>query len=278
MEYSGSAYCTLSLCKYCYKGAARKERIDLGSEQEHNFLNEIKLFIYGRIMCSMAAVWQMYGYQDHSAPEPPVCAFKVHSGAQLNDSIQRCKVTDLQIYYNHPAELHAFKYTDFLKKYNTLSKLPKYYEDCPNTLNNISVDQHYFKVYMDPDQSICYVYRLVRQVKRSIHIKMLYVTSGNIFYLHLILLNRKAHSDKDVLTYIPVCGGGKQIVCMSYQQSAIAHGYVDSVADERATYNDMCTNGMGAQCRSYFVVLSLHGYATHVIFDDYKKRRFMFMD
>jgi hypothetical protein len=39
----------------------------------------------------------------------------------------------------------------------------------------------------------------------------------------------------------------------------------------------MCTNGTGAQCSSYFSVLSLHGYAMHVIFDDYKKRRFMFM-
>jgi hypothetical protein len=107
---------------------------------------------------------------------------------------------------------------------------------------------------------------------------MLYVTSGDIFYLHLILLNRKACSDKDVLTYIPVRGSGKPIVCTSYQQSAIAHGYVDSVADVRVTYNDMCTNGTGAQCRSYFVVLSLHGYATHVIFDDYERRHFMFMD
>jgi hypothetical protein len=40
----------------------------------------------------------------------------------------------------------------------------------------------------------------------------------------------------------------------------------------------MCTNGTGAQCRSYFVVLSLHGYAMHVIFDDYKRSHFMFMD
>jgi hypothetical protein len=46
----------------------------------------------------------------------------------------------LQIYYNSAAELDALKYTDFLKKFDTLSKLPKYYEDCPNTLNNISVD------------------------------------------------------------------------------------------------------------------------------------------
>ncbi len=134
----------------------------------------------------------------------------------MKDFIQQCKVTDLQIYYNCPAELDALKYTDFLTKYNTLAKLPKYYEDSSNTLNNISVNQHYFKVYMDPDQSICYVYWLVRQVKRCICIKMLYVTSGDNFYLHLILLNIKVRSDKEVLTYIPVCGGGKPIVCMGY--------------------------------------------------------------
>jgi hypothetical protein len=67
-------------------------------------------------------------------------------------------------------------------------------------------------------------------------------------------------------------------VCTSYQQSAIAHGYVDSVDDVRATLVDMCLNGTGAQCRSYCVVLSLNGYATHALFDDHDKRRFMFMD
>ncbi len=72
---------------------------------------------------------------------------------------------------------------------------------------------------------------------------MLYVTSGDIYYLRLILLNRKACSDKDVLTYVPVCGGGEPILCSSYQHSAVAHGYVDSVQDVTLTYNDMCSNG-----------------------------------
>ncbi len=85
IEYSGSVYCALYMYKYCYKGAAKKERIDLGSEKEHDSLDEIKLFIYGRIMCSMAAVWRMHGYQNYPAPSPPVCAFKVHSRAQLKD-------------------------------------------------------------------------------------------------------------------------------------------------------------------------------------------------
>ncbi len=146
VEYSGSAYCALYLYKYCYKGATRKERIDLSFEQEHDSLNEIKLFIYGRIMCSMSAVWRMYGYQDYPALEPAVCAFKVRTGAQLKDFIQQNKVTDLQVYYNPPGELEYLRYTKFLQQYNTLSQLPKYYEDNPNTLDNVSIERHYFKV------------------------------------------------------------------------------------------------------------------------------------
>ncbi len=98
---------------------------------------------------------------------------------------------------------------------------------------------------MEPDQDIRYVYRPVRQVKQCIHIEMLYVTGGDILYLRLILLKRKARSDRDVLTYNPVRGGGEPILCNSYQQSAIAHGYVESVHDVRETYNDMCLNGTG---------------------------------
>ncbi len=51
-------------------------------------------------------------------------------------------------------------------------------------------------------------------------------------------MKRKARSDRDVLTYNPVHGGGEPILCNSYQQSAIAHGYVESVQDVRDTYND----------------------------------------
>ncbi len=64
----------------------------------------------------------------------------------------------------------------------------------------------------------------------------------------------------------------------SYQQSDIAHGYVDSVVDAHATFDDMCANGTAAQCRSYFVVLTLQGYATHAISDMPEKMRYMFQD
>jgi hypothetical protein len=84
VEYSGSAYCALYLYKCCYKGAARKECIDLGSEQEHDSLDEIKLFMYGRIMCSMEAVWLLYKYQDYPAPEP--CCWERGGGHAINNN------------------------------------------------------------------------------------------------------------------------------------------------------------------------------------------------
>ncbi len=73
----------------------------------------------------MASVCQLYGYQYYPAPELPVCAFKVCSGAQLKDFIQRYKVTDLQIYYNRLAELDAFKYTDIFFKVQHVVKATK---------------------------------------------------------------------------------------------------------------------------------------------------------
>lgn len=85
-------------------------------------------------------------------------------------------------------------------------------------------------------------------------------------------------SDQDVLTYYPVRGGGDPIVFTSYQQSAIAHGYVDSIIDVRATFDEICSNSTAQDCRNYFVILTINGYATHDIFDDPDRRKWMYLD
>jgi hypothetical protein len=107
---------------------------------------------------------------------------------------------------------------------------------------------------------------------------MLYRTSGDIYYLHLLLLHNPSRGDKDSITYIPVRGGGEPSVCASYQQSAITHAIVDSIDDVRLTFDDMCEFETAAQYRSYFVVLTLHGYETHAIFDNDQQRSFIYMD
>jgi hypothetical protein len=47
VEFSGSAYCALYMYKYCYKGAAKVERICLSNEEQQDSRDEIKLFMYG---------------------------------------------------------------------------------------------------------------------------------------------------------------------------------------------------------------------------------------
>ena len=278
VEYSGSAYCALYMYKYCYKGASKAERICLSNEEQQDSRDEIKLFMYGRTMSSMSAVWRLYGYQDYPAPDPPVCTIKVRTKAQLDDFESRGEVTDLQIYYNRPNVLNNLKFTEFFSKYNTSTNLPKYYQDNPNTENDVRLNRHYFKLYIGQNQLIRYVFCPLKSLTRCVRMEMQYITSGDIYYLRLILLNRKAMNDQDVLTYHPERGGGNPIVFTSYQQSAIAHGYVDSVVDVRATFDEMCTNGTAQECRNYFVILTLHGYATRDIFDDVGRRRCMYRD
>jgi hypothetical protein len=119
-------------------------------------------------------------------------------------------------------------------------------------------DRHYFKVYnKDNDDVYAYIYIPLNKVKRCVHLEMLYRTSGDIYYLHLLLLHKPSCRDKDKLRYIPVHGGGIPLVCASYQQSAIVHGIVDSIDNVRLTFDDMCEFGTAAQCWSYFGLFSI---------------------
>ncbi len=140
-------------------------------------------------------------------------------------------------------------------------------------------ERHYFEFYGNGNADVyAFIYIPLNKVKRCVRLEMLYGTSSDTYYLRLLLLHKPSHRDKDNLMYIPICGGGKSLLCASYQQLAIAHGIVDSIDDARLTFDDMCEFGTASQCRSYFVVLTLQGYETHVIFDNDQQRSFMYMD
>jgi hypothetical protein len=273
VEYSGSAFSALYVYKYCFKNPSKKERLIL--EQELDSQDEVKLFIYGRVMCSMAAFWRLYGYRDYPASEPPVVSFKVRTGAQLEDFFQRGQITDLIVYYSRPSQLYHLTYSAFWEKYNAHKCLPNYYKERP-TLQN----EKFFEVIIPfPTSSVShFIYEPVNKLQRCVRIEMLYQTMGDIYYLRLILLKRPVLNDKDAHTFHPLRGGGTPIVYLNYQQSALAHGYITSFQDAILTYDDMCGIGTASLCRSYFVVLTLQGYATHAIYEIEEKRNYMMQD
>ena len=129
--------------------------------------------------------------------------------------------------YQGSNEHSATSYVDFLKTYNISSTLPRFYQNNTNDCrNNVQNDRHYFEVYInDNDDVYAYIYIPINKVKRCVHLEMLYRTSGDIYYLRLLLLHKPSRRDKDNLTYITVRGGGELLVCASYQQSAIETWY-----------------------------------------------------
>ena len=84
VEYSGSGHCAQYFYKYLFKGPAQRERLEMYSEQERDSHDEIKLFIYGQVVCAMGAMWHFYGYQDYPASILAVCSFKVQTQQQLD--------------------------------------------------------------------------------------------------------------------------------------------------------------------------------------------------
>ena len=158
----------------------------------------------------MSVVWTLCGYQDYPASEPAVCSFKVRSKDQLKYFYNMDQVTDLNIYYHRPSPLlDSLKFADFMKKYNNSQVLPKYYQNRPL---EEGVGYHKLYIHLKNKSPIRYIYKPVKGVERIVRIEMLFPSSGDIYYLRLILINRAVLTDDDAHTYQPLRGGGLPIV------------------------------------------------------------------
>ncbi len=155
-------------------------------------------------MDRLYAQWGQCGilYQDYPASIPAVCSFKVQTPEKLDFIVRSGKILDLQVYYNRQTKLENFKYVDFLKIYNTSSTLPRLYQiNTNNCRSNVQNDRHCFEVYInDNDDIYAYIYIPINKVKRCVRLEMLYRTSGDIYYLRLLLLHKPSRRDKDNLT------------------------------------------------------------------------------
>ena len=76
-----------------------------------------------------------------------------------------------------------------------------YQNNANNCRNNVQNDRHYFEVYVNDNENVfAYIYIPLKKVKRCICLEMLYRTSGDKYYLHLLLLHKPSCGDKDNLT------------------------------------------------------------------------------
>ena len=77
VEYAGSSTCVLYLYKYLYKGP-KKVKVTIDNDFDDKSKDEIGLYLSGRFLCSMDAMWRVLGYQTYPASIPPVQTIQVN--------------------------------------------------------------------------------------------------------------------------------------------------------------------------------------------------------
>jgi len=123
--------------------------LKLTNADDVNDKDKITLYLRGRYLCSMDAVWRtlgkcnlhitnfhlksfnnMYlGYQTYPSPTPSVRIIKIKTENEINKIIQDGHVCDLLIYFHRPSTLRSLTYPVLFPKYTYSLKSPAQYRN-----------------------------------------------------------------------------------------------------------------------------------------------------
>ena len=93
-ELAASSYCVFYLYKYLYKGN-RKVQLALKNTADLHDSDEINIFLRGRMLTSMDAVWRTFGYQTYPAPDPAIRLIKVILPKEMETILNENHLTDI---------------------------------------------------------------------------------------------------------------------------------------------------------------------------------------
>lgn len=84
------------------------------------------MFLRGRMMCSMEAMWRVMNYQTYPASTPPVSTIKLKAVAQLTVLKQDKKLCDIAVYFARSNILRDITYTEFYKLFDYITSCYSY--------------------------------------------------------------------------------------------------------------------------------------------------------
>ena len=173
VEYAGNSQCVLYLYKYLYKGA-KKVKLRLTNVDEVSDNDEITLYLRGRFLCAMDAMWRTLGYHTYPSSSPGVQTITVKMPEMVQYLVHNGKSCDMLIYFNRPPQLINIKYTELFKNYTVKDKLSaRLSEQDENDLDG------YFIIKV-PGLRNLYLQRRSDRTLSIIRMEMLYITSGTL--------------------------------------------------------------------------------------------------
>ena len=207
VDWCGSAYIPIYLYKYIYKGS-KIEKMRLQNADDIDDQDEINLYLRARMLCSMEAMWRVFGYQTYPVSSPSVTCFKVKLPSTQVVHTQDEKLTDLFVYFNRPNNIDVTEfqlpngeknmddllYMEFFKLYRYNKYLPRRYVNKQNLKNK----EWWFVEF--PNGKRAYIFRRNKPDNNIPRMHMLYPTMGEIWYVRLLLLNFPSRGYSDLLS------------------------------------------------------------------------------
>ena len=174
-EYAGNTQCVLYLYKYLYKGA-KKVKLRLTNAENVPDDDEVTLYLRGRFLCAMDAMWRTLGYQTYPASFPAVQTITVKMPEMVQYLLNDRKTCDMLVYFNRPMQLIHLKYTELFGTYVVQEKLSRRFNH--EDMNNLN---GYFIITIPLLRHDLYLQRRSDSSTTIIRMEMLYITAGNVF-------------------------------------------------------------------------------------------------
>ena len=211
----------------------------------------------------MDAVTRILGYQTYPRSDPPVLTIKAKLESDIEYLLQQKLSCDFFIYLERPESLKLLKYTELFRLYRADTNLPQYAQ------NN---DEGYFEITHDALKKTIYLFKRQENARLIVRMEMVYVNSGEIWFLRLILLNFPITSYEHARTDL----SGK--TWQSFQQRAISDGLIKEHEECARCYDEATTTSTPYQLRGLFIIMMTEGYPIRMIYDNNDRLTFMLDD
>ena len=271
LEFAASTYCIFYLYSYIYKGN-RKTQISLDNTFGIEKSDEINLYLRGRMLSSMDAMWRIFGFHTYPAPYPSVTLLKIKLPSDMRFIASKGQLSDLYVYLNRPEELHHLKYCEFFNLYcykYTLDQ--KRFRDDPRTHDDTTGALRYCLIQASPPVRDYFIYCREHPEDCITRIGGVPPNAGEIFYFRILLREIAATSVQDILTH----NGAR---CRSFQEAAYEKGLLTNDNEAYDTFTEARLYEAPIGLRALFVLLTIQGFPTLRIYEDIEQREAMTAD
>jgi len=270
LEFAASTYCVFYLYGYLFKGN-KKVQLALNNIDDLHEKDEINIFLRGRMLTSMDAMWRIYGYQTYPSSQPYVTLIKPKLPFEVNMWVQEGKLSDLYVYFLRPNVLHNLTICQFYNMYDYRFKLDgarfRNYEPSGQITIN---DSCYF---IQPTDGIKSFYIIKRLHPENVITRLNGIPpdAGEIYYVRFILREMAVKSFDDMLTY-------DGIRCQSFQEATYKRGLLQSDSEAVDTFQEARLYQSPNALRALFVLLTIQGFPTINIYNSEELKEAMYTD